>query len=89
MSYVDEVFTGIARSITEKPSAIAAKVATTANSSDDEVYVTVNNPEGTEPRLGPVQWRPGIDDAGDVTYPVRGDRCAVIFTNEGEPWILW
>lgn len=68
-----------------------AKVATTANDPDDDVYVTLPNSESPNVRIE-VIWRPAVQFVGDVAeplYPTRGDKGIVIYSDTGEAWLIW
>ena len=70
--------------------ALHCTVAVTANSADDEVYVTVDADPAPRTRH-PVDWRPRISDSGSVTrvYPTRGMKGVIIPTDIGKAWLLW
>lgn len=71
-------------------SAFVCTVAVTANSADDEVFVTIDDDPQPKERM-PVQWRPRISDSGSVVrvYPTRGMKGVVIPTDIGKAWLLW
>lgn len=75
----------------EEFGAETAKVATTANDPDDDVYVTLPNSESPDTRIE-VVWRPGvqfIEGIAEPMYPTRGDRGIVVYTDTGEAWLIW
>lgn len=55
---------------------------------NEKIYIIIpdmqSDPSDPPIRIGPVRWMPR--DA--VSLPQKGNTCAVIFTNDREPWVI-
>lgn len=68
---------------------IKCKIATTANSEDDDVFVTF--PNGDDPLKREIvdYWRVGVTGAGAPRFPTRGNIGAVLELDTGELWLIY
>ena len=68
------------------------KVATTANSVDDTVYVTFPNSDAPAERVRVSYWQLGVDFVNgglEPRWPTRGDKAVAIYLDTGEICLIY
>lgn len=64
------------------------RINRSVGSVDNPVQVTIDNLDGGQHEYERCYWTPRVDDAGDLVYPIRGDKCLVAISDEEEAWVL-
>lgn len=68
------------------------RIATTANDTDDTVYVTLPNSEAPQQRVEVSYWSLQVSWNGaslSPRWPTRGDTGLAIFMDTGEVWLIY
>lgn len=79
----------------QDPQLHEATVAETPSSHDQQIRVVIPT-FSFQDRIGPCPWTPRVEphpepdnpSAVIFRFPTRGDRAAVAFTADGDPWIV-